>query len=896
MQGGEPHDEDTQTLDGAATQLPTPSVSLPARWRLQREVGRGGQAEVWLARDAELATFVAIKVFKAELTATQRERLRREVTLGRTLHHPGLVRVYELIDGGDRLAVAMEWVPEGSLAQRLDAGPLAINEVVRVAEQVLEVLAYLHEKNVVHRDIKPSNLLVDSEGRVRLADLGLARPLDDDRGLTNTLAAVGTPAYMSPEQIRGEAPAPATDLYGLGVTLYQLVTASLPFTGTSEFDVANKHLTEPAGDPREVRPECPAWLAGFISRLLEKSPRDRFASATCALDALGRRRVLVSPRTWRRAAALAAVLAVAATGAAFAVRFARRDVLAGVTVTGGTVTARDAEGRELWSREYPNATHAALVADVLGDTAPEVVIGVNDDAGKPSAVRDLLVLDSAGKQQAGIASAEGLLAPPFDGYSDLIAGPRPYAIDLDGDRRAELVWIGSHQLWYPAVIGAWGPRAGIRPAQLLVHSGRLEELRAADMDGDGASELVVTGVNNPLGWQTVVAVLKARPNANGTYATGASPDLLTAWIGAGPNGGGSVVSYSLLGSHGGGSALVDAGRSGITLDTGGRRVRLDVDGNPEGSPLFGKGGAARRRFWSGLALQCKELEAGRVGGGIDAFRDTPAEVLREPPMRLAASLLLARSLAIGGNHARAVELLRASLAEMPEDLDLRLRLGEQLAIVGERRAAMTELARATQVHTVGRMPLDAALTWAFVASMEADEAEIGKALAFCRAVGSEMPADVARGEDLQALWAFCRGDWGDAGLQRRETTTNMPFLAVLRKWAELERGADPATVVAGTQALADNAEVRELARTLEARALVGARRVGEAQAIIGAVVDTLTRRARTDVLALAWLALAHHVSGEAAVAAGDWASAADHFREAVRIAPRCWFGRPPQAA
>ena len=157
-------------------------------------MGRGGQAEVWLARDTELDVLVAIKVFRADLTPTQRERLRREVMLGRTLQHPGLVRIFELIDGGDRLAVAMEWVPEGSLAQRLESGRLPVDEVVRVAEQVLEVLAYLHGQNVVHRDIKPSNLLVDSENRIRLADLGLARPLDDDRGLTRTLASVGTPA------------------------------------------------------------------------------------------------------------------------------------------------------------------------------------------------------------------------------------------------------------------------------------------------------------------------------------------------------------------------------------------------------------------------------------------------------------------------------------------------------------------------------------------------------------------------------------------------------------------------------------------------------------------------------------------------------------------------------
>ena len=127
-----------------------------------------------------------------------------------------------------------------------DAGEwLWISIRLAVAHQVLGVLSHMHGQGVVHRDIKPSNLLVDGDGSIRLADLGLARPVEDSRALTRTQTVPGTPRYMSPEQIRGHKPSPAADLYSLGVTLYQLLTGAPPFTGSSDFDVADQHLRSP---------------------------------------------------------------------------------------------------------------------------------------------------------------------------------------------------------------------------------------------------------------------------------------------------------------------------------------------------------------------------------------------------------------------------------------------------------------------------------------------------------------------------------------------------------------------------------------------------------------------------------------------------------------------------
>jgi serine/threonine-protein kinase len=846
---------------------------------------------VWLARDAELDTLVAIKVFKPDLTETQRKRLRREVLLGRTLQHPGLVRVFELIETGERLAVAMEWIPEGSLAQRLEAGPLPVEDGVRVAERVLETLAYLHGQGVVHRDVKPSNLLLDSAGRVRLADLGLARPLDDGRGLTRTLAAVGTPAYMSPEQIRGGPPTPAADLYGLGVTLYQLVTGALPFSGTSEFDVANKHLTEAAGDPRKLRRGCPAWLAGFILRLLEKSPRDRFGSALAALAALRRRRRLVSPRGLRRAAAAMLLLTALAAGIAIAARLVRRPVPAGITVTGNTVTVRAASGAELWSRTFTDSLDAVL-GDILGDAAPEVAVGTGR-AGRPTAEADLLLLDDHGVQQAAWPSALELVAPPYDAFADRLNRPRLFALDLDHDARPELVWSTSHQMWYPTLVGAWNPRAGMRPGAVLLHSGHVDAVVPADVDGDGAIELVVAAVNNPLGWQHAVAILELRRNASSQYDIGVSPDLVFRWS-TNLVAGTTVAAYTVLGPRGGGNRLLRAGPDGITAEVRGRPVRLDGAGNPEGSALYGRGPQLRREFWNDLAKQCQEIEAGRPAGGLPLLAARYGAVLQEAPMRLAAVLLLTRSFAASGDRAGAIELLRTALAEMPDDLDLRLRLGEQLAIAGDHRAAMAELARAAQVHTIGRSPFDAEIVWAMVASLDGDATEIDKARRFWLATNGEHTTGVLRVACVQSLWAFCRGAWEDASLRAAAPVPDMPYVEVARLWATFARGADPRACAKQAAVLAANPEVRELARALEARAWLAAGDTVAAQTRLEGVVDVLTKRARTDVFALAWLAVAHRVSGEVAGAVGERRVAAEHYRRAAHIAPRCWFGRPPQ--
>jgi len=255
-------DLNTQTLETAAS---AQAFAFPTRWRPIRPLGRGGQAEVWLALDRKVDQMVAIKVFGSDLSPDAIRRFRREVLLGRTLEHSHLVRIFDLIEAGDHLAIAMEWCPHGSLADAQGSQPFSLPDVISIAEQVLDVLAYLHAQGVVHRDIKPSNMLVGSDGMVHLGDLGLARQFAGEDDRTRTRAAVGTPTYMSPEQILGHDPGPPSDLYSLGVALFQLLAGRPPFDGSSDFETADRQLHTRAPNPEQFAETVPAGWRGSSS-------------------------------------------------------------------------------------------------------------------------------------------------------------------------------------------------------------------------------------------------------------------------------------------------------------------------------------------------------------------------------------------------------------------------------------------------------------------------------------------------------------------------------------------------------------------------------------------------------------------------------------------------------
>ncbi len=246
-----------------------PLPNLADRWRLLAQLPTGHQTQVWVAEDLQIKEQVVLKIFPPCGDPRVRKRAITEVRLGLLLQHPHLVLLYEVLEVEQHLVAVMEYVPGGDLARVAafeEAQPPS--RVVEWTGQALSVLAFLHEQHLIHRDVKPSNLLLTTEGDLKLADLGLAGRLDrldDPEGGT---AGVGTPGYMAPEHAAGGDPAPAWDLFSLGVTLRQLLTGTRPTPRQ-----ANHELSE----------GCPRWLRQFVERLLAPDPVDRWPTAREAL-------------------------------------------------------------------------------------------------------------------------------------------------------------------------------------------------------------------------------------------------------------------------------------------------------------------------------------------------------------------------------------------------------------------------------------------------------------------------------------------------------------------------------------------------------------------------------------------------------------------------------------
>ena len=262
---------------------------LADRYRVDELVARGGMSEVYRGWDVRLDRRVAVKVLAGWLAADGAaiRRMEREARAVARLQHPNVVAVYDHgeDDGGTPFLV-MEWIEGRSLKDVVADGPLPEQEARRITLQLLAALEHAHEHGIVHRDIKPQNVLITPDGTAKLTDFGIARSIDATHGLTMAGQIVGTAAYLSPEQAKGQPVTAASDVYSVGAVLFELITGRPPFAADTAMATALMHVEDPVPDVRALRRDASPAIAAVVARAMAKRPADRYPSAAAMSAAL----------------------------------------------------------------------------------------------------------------------------------------------------------------------------------------------------------------------------------------------------------------------------------------------------------------------------------------------------------------------------------------------------------------------------------------------------------------------------------------------------------------------------------------------------------------------------------------------------------------------------------
>jgi predicted Ser/Thr protein kinase len=478
-------------MEARSTSAQMIGTVLSGRYRLKAKLGSGGMSTVYLARDETLDRPVAVKVMHREMSEQpdQLERFRREARAVAKLSHPNVVSVIDAGEDGGHPYIVFEYVEGENLKQRIKRlGPLDTQEALAYAIEIARGLSVAHDRRMVHRDVKPQNVLIDAEGRAKVTDFGIARQLEQ-HGVTDTGRVLGTTDYVSPEQAMGHGVDPRSDVYSLGVVLYEMLTGDVPFSADTQVGVAMKHVNEELPDVQRRRPEISAATALTIERAASKDPEKRYKSvgemvadletalqveaaragstegeATTVLKAVRPKRRWLRGRG-RSVLGGLAVLALAGAAVAAVVLISNHGGGSGIGTKGGSpiaiqsATDYDPEGDgsehsdEVQLAIDGNPTTTAWTTETY-ETGPEVIkdigpagVGLYLDAGRDVAAKSAEVRSAEPGWDLTVYGSPGPPPEDLDGWTEVgkqadMDTHQSVDLDTNGQRyRYYLLWI-----------------------------------------------------------------------------------------------------------------------------------------------------------------------------------------------------------------------------------------------------------------------------------------------------------------------------------------------------------------------------------------------------------------------------------------------------------------------
>ncbi len=824
--------------------VPQAGETLASRFRLIRTLGAGGSGVVFEAEDLKLRQRVAVKIIHGHLAESRAlERLRREVRAARG-GHAHAAAVYDLHEWGGLRFLTMELVEGECLKAVLaERGRLEVGEAVPIGRQIAAALAFLHGRGLVHRDIKPSNILLAGKGEalaagevaastVKVCDLGLVRSLEDGVTVTESAMVVGTPAYMAPEQATGPELTPASDVYALGLLLWECLAGEPPLKADAAVATLVKRQSSRSPWLRSRRPDAPSWLARLLAARLDPQPRRR-PSAAEVERALASGQVRRRP-PWRQLAATLAVLL--ATGAGLVGwRALARGATVRVEVVEREVAGFDARGRTAWRYALDNPVQQVERADLHGDGVEDVLVAAFpaqacEGGSDLLSMSEFLIVTRTGHLLTRIRPEQLVLgcAHPFP--LRLALGIK--LADVDGDGAPEVLLNARQRSFFPNQVLLYWPRHGVWD-WLVDHSGALDDCVAVPGQ---PGQVAIIGVNNRLGMQPVLGVWSVVPpdrrrGAVRMTAVLRSPDNgslagpISRWLSYVPLG------LELWKPDGDGIFKVEPGQDGgFELAVHGRRTRLDRFGNPEGSPNWGRDLLAQRLEF--LARTTALRQGSAVGSRalveeeVARLEGEMAPLLAEPPYRAILALASSRAFVRSGAAVRAREVLLPAVANE----DVAFRLANLEALSGERAAA---LARTWRLVDNGRSPragFDGLRLLLDLAAEDRNAVELERVIGAWRNVLG--PEREVHSGAVPAFWARARLWWDEA----------TPADGSVTSWAYMDEGEAVACLVRwrlGQSTAADTAAMEHYLEAGYEGAPLGRAALAAVQLATGASGDAL---------------------------------------------------------